>query len=72
MPKTKRKSEEDLCEMLWDDIIFNSVSHFYTPIPEYASPMYQRKTVKVKTETGETELEVGDRMIYNGRKVSYP
>ena len=72
MPQTKRKAEEDLCEILWDEIICNSVSHLYAPIPEYASQMYRCKTVKVKTEKGETELEVGDRMIYNGRQMSYP
>ena len=72
MPKAKRKAEDELCEILWDVRMCNSVSHFYTPIPEYASTSYRWKTVKVTTETGKIELKVGDRMIYKGRQVSYP
>ena len=64
MTMPKRKAEDELCEILWDVRMCNSVSHFYTPIPEYASMSYQWKTVKVTTETGEIDLEVGDRMIY--------
>ena len=32
MPKAKRKAEGELCEILWDVRISNSVSHFYSPI----------------------------------------
>ena len=72
MPKTKRKAEDEECEILYDECMCNSVSHFYHPIPKYAPPNYTRKTVKVKTETGETEIAIGDRVIYNGCQLSNP
>ena len=51
------------------NILQHSVSHFYLPIPKHAPPNYTRKTVKVKTETGETEIAIGDRVIYNGHQL---
>ena len=51
MLNTKRNAEDEECEILYDEYMCNSVSHFYLPIPKYAPPNYTRKTVKVKTET---------------------
>ena len=53
----------------------NSVEHvymFYSPIPSHCWQLYPMRSVKIKTELGEMEIKIGDRVVYKGKQLNYP
>ena len=52
--------------------LVNSVRHIYHPIPPQCRRAYPMCKVKVTTDLGSTEMEVGDSVIYNGKQLDNP